>query len=1014
LPYRAFLGWDHPALESAADWLLNQAQPRALRTANSTQTDSFKSRGKPVALIDLANLLVVIPAARARRRLLQLLSIRAAARNASLLPPEIVTVGNLPEHLYDSAQPLADSATRLLTWLTAFQSLTLEERRLFLPRLAAEDLTRELSFAQQLVELHRRLGTEVRSFRSVHEHLENNPDAGDRTRWEVLAKVQASYYERLSRQGFWDLQAARNVAIRKQLCRSDRRIVVIGAVDLTESHRQMLLQLGGLVTALIFAPPDFASAFDPVGGLQSAGWLNYRLNLPESAVRIVDRPTDQAEEVLAALRDTAGEFTADQITIGMPDDQMVPPVELALENNGIAFRRLEGKRFAASPAVRLAECLANYLERPDFSIFAQLIRHPDLFAWLSNSLGRADWLPQVDTFQAEFLASRFPLWEVLEIPDENDKLNALPGIQAALRRLLEPARSGERLALSEVARRWRWILEEIYDTTADDSRSRETSTLTRQDLGALPSEFHTTCEQGAADTTASLLIEAFATLERSVPGEHQLAATTANEAFAHVTIAEALTLALAIAPLNEPGDPPNPKSIELVGWLDLPWDDAPVLIVTALNEEAISSQEPVLPLLPPPLIESLGIGHPQQRHARNLYALNLMVRSRQHVRLICGRRDSEGNPNLISRLLLAEPDELMVERVNAYFNYTGDSRRRKWLRPRGGWAEKQSLLIPRPEFVPPVTQLSVTRFRDYIKCPYRFYLNSILHLEPVCDSLREMDGGAFGNLAHDVLEKFGRDKVRLSDDPAEIFTFLNATLNRESERFRQQSWFAAVEVQVESLRERFRAFAEAQAEHRANGWEIIAVEQSAQYLWEEPVSAPQRRIQTADSSRQPGKVSDTSTQPPSAGPFLIRGRIDRIDRHRDGRLAVWDYKTSDAGTKAGRAHRDSQGNWIDLQLPLYRYLIENVSAVGAENARQQRNELQLGYILLPRATKDVGFDSAKWTPAELESADELARQIIERLRSQEFWPPQLEPPDYSEQYAAICQDNVFERSDLDG
>ncbi|MFM7561403.1 MAG: RecB family exonuclease, partial [Planctomycetota bacterium] len=282
-------------------------------------------------------------------------------------------------------------------------------------------------------------------------------------------------------------------------------------------------------------------------------------------------------------------------------------------------------------------------------------------------------------------------------------------------------------------------------------------------------------------------------------------------------------------------------------------------------------------------------------------------------------------------------------------------------------------------------KLSVTRFRDYIKCPYRFYLNAVLHLEPVRDSLREMDGGAFGSVAHNVLEAFGRHKVRNSEEPADIKKFLDRELQREADSFRQQSWFAAVEVQLESLRERLHAFAEIQAQHRAEGWEIIAVEKMAEYTW-----------------------------PSTIKPFLITGRIDRVDRHKDGRLAVWDYKTSDKGTKVNPAHRDGSGSWVDLQLPLYRYLIENVPEVGAEAAQAQRDSLQLGYVLLPRTIKDVAFDKAAWDAEELASADKLTGEIVNKIQQKVFWPPSPEPPPFSEQYAAICQDSVFDRSEIDG
>jgi len=187
------------------------------------------------------------------------------------------------------------------------------------------------------------------------------------------------------------------------------------------------------------------------------------------------------------------------------------------------------------------------------------------------------------------------------------------------------------------------------------------------------------------------------------------------------------------------------------------------------------------------------------------------------------------------------------------------------------------------------------------------------------------------------------------------------------------------------LRERLHAFAEIQAEHRAAGWEIIAVEVQANYTWTG-----------------------------AAKPFLITGRIDRVDRHKDGRLAVWDYKTSDKGTKVNPAHRDGSGNWLDLQLPLYRYLIESVPEVETEAAREQRDSLQLGYVLLPRTIKDVAFDQADWDADELKVADDLTSDIVTKIQQRIFWPPSPEPPPFSEQYAAICQDFVFDRSVIDG
>lgn len=979
-PRRVFLDWKDPPLAQAAEWLFESGRqsvqsgqrsagvpiPPPKSLSREKANSSRKTSAKP---IDLSQTLVVIPSARARRRLLQRLYHLARAQNAPLLPPKIVTIGSFPEELYENAQPLADPTTRLLTWLAAFQGLPLDERQLFLPRLTASDLRRELSFAEQLAELHVRLGTEIRSFRSVHEHLERKPEVGDVARWGVLSKVQSSYYERLSRLGLWDVQAARNVAIRKQLCQSDRNIVLVGAVDLSESNRQMLLQLGSQVTALIFAPATYSESFDEVGAFRPNVWINHRLVLPDEWLTFADRPADQAEAVLASLRELNGGYAADQITIGVPDDTILPALELALENEGLIARRLEGASFRESPAIRFAEALSKYLERADFSLFAQLIRHPDLYRWLSNQLGDSKWLPAVDTFQETYLASKLSWLEPIEVPGDEREALTVSKIHAALRTLLAPFIDSKGKSLAEVSRAWRLVLSQIYsrqEIDLEDSASPENRRL-------------------VSIMTAQQLDQCLASIEQFALQSQASQSGFAISEAESVSPAEALALAISAAPRNGPGDPPNENAIELVGWLDLPLDDAPVLIATAMNEESISSQDPVIPLLPPQLQESLGIGHSQHRQARNNYALALAVQSRKRVKLICGRHDGDGNPLLISRLLLAEDDDTLVRRVNTFFSFAGEQARRKWLKPANGWATEQTLTVPKPEQIPEQTKLSVTRFRDYIKCPYRFYLNAVLQLEPVRDSLREMDGGAFGSVAHNVLEAFGRHKIRNSEEPADIRKFLDRQLQREADSFRQQSWFAAVELQLESLRERLHAFAEIQAQHRAEGWEIIAVEKKAEYTW-----------------------------PSSIKPFLITGRIDRVDRHKDGRLAVWDYKTSDKGTKVNPAHRDGAGNWVDLQLPLYRYLIESVPEVGADAAKAQRDTLQLGYVLLPRTIKDVAFDKAAWDAEELDTADKLTSEIVSKIQQRVFWPPSPEPPPFSEQYAAICQDFVFDRSTIDG
>ncbi|HEY6564621.1 MAG TPA: hypothetical protein VIY86_09005, partial [Pirellulaceae bacterium] len=85
---REFLGLERPALVAAADYLLRMSK------GNSTA--------------DLRAVTVVLPGARAGRRLLEVLVDQAAAESLVLVPPQITTVGQLPELLYLAKRPFAD------------------------------------------------------------------------------------------------------------------------------------------------------------------------------------------------------------------------------------------------------------------------------------------------------------------------------------------------------------------------------------------------------------------------------------------------------------------------------------------------------------------------------------------------------------------------------------------------------------------------------------------------------------------------------------------------------------------------------------------------------------------------------------------------------------------------------------------------------------------------------------------------------------------------------------------
>jgi len=286
--------------------------------------------------------------------------------------------------------------------------------------------------------------------------------------------------------------------------------------------------------------------------------------------------------------------------------------------------------------------------------------------------------------------------------------------------------------------------------------------------------------------------------------------------------------------------------------------------------------------------------------------------------------------------------------------------------------------VPLPEREPPVLRkLHVTAFRDYLACPYRFYLKHVLKLEACDDEAVELDGAHFGTLAHEVLAAFGRSDLARETDPQRIADFLMATLDERIARRYGKKPGVAVILQCEQLRYRLEHFAYWQARQSAEGWRIDA------RFTENALSA---------------------TLEVDGEPFVIEGRIDRVDVHDTHGYRVVDYKTADSPKSPDAMHRRGPVNakeWVDLQLPLYHHLI---AAHGVDGP------VSLGYVQLPKDVSKIGFDAATWSESELVDATEKACRIIQLIRAGVFWKP-ADPSGMTDDFSAICMDECLSRQE---
>lgn len=923
---RIFLGWHQPGLLAVTNFLQGR----------------FTSAGT----LDLEKVIVVVPGARAGRRLLEMLVLRAEEHNLALRPPEIVTLGTLPERLYVAKRPLADELTQHLAWMRALRACGAAELRPFLPFPPAEDdVAGWLGVAELLGQLHRELAADGLDFGDVAQRGAALPEFRESPRWKALAHVQRQYLDLLDDLGLWDIQTARRVAVRQREYRTDRRIVLAGTVDLNRIQRQMLDQVAGQVTALVLAPQELADRFDEHGCLLPEAWETAEIALREEQIELADSPPDQAAAAVRTLAALDGRFRAEAISLGVPDEDVAPFLELYLGRHGVATRYAAGTPIAQHSAYRLLEAAADYLENRQFAALAALVRHPDVEAYLVRRHVRPEYLVALDEYYSCYLPPVVGPSGFAPEPGDKALFTLHRAVESLVGSLAGPGRP-----LVEWGEPILGLLAELLGAQALDPAVEPD----RQRLAA--------CE----------VFRQAVLRWRTIPAA----------LVPQVGGVQALGLLLRQVQAEAIPPRPVPHAVELLGWLELPLDDAPVLIVTGMNEGIVPSAIRGDLFLPNQLRAALGLDDNRRRYARDAYALSLLAASRQHLRLILGRRDTEGNPLFPSRLLMACRGDALPRRVLRLIGPGSEGRRSLPLlaeastppSPTAAMVIPASKLWQPPEpqkLAEPVTSMRVTEFRDYLACPYRYYLRHRLGLAALDDSAEELDGGQFGSLAHAVLAAFGQSQVASSTDAAEIFAFLKKALEELSAKEFGSDPRPVIRVQLEQLRSRLEAFAGWQAQWAANGWQI-------------------EHVETTVGDRDAPLIVDGK-------PMYLRGRIDRIDFHSGtGEYIVFDYKTGDTARtpdEVHRAGRQSEKEWVDLQLPLYRHLVR---ALGIPP------DVKLGYILLPKDPRSTRDALAEWDAEELRLADEVAAEVVRKVRREEFWPPAPGPVAGFEDLAVIC------------
>ncbi len=941
---RHFLGWERPPLRSVARLLVEEGVEGP--------------RPHPDGVVELSGVTVVLPGARAGRRLRELLVEETGVRGLSLSPPRILTLGGLPELLYLPGRPAPPTLVRLRVWAAALGELPEGElRRLMARPPGAGDLPGWLALARIVDEMHRELGGEGLTFADVREGCGGGLLFDDEPRWRTLARVQEHALTRLEEAGWDDRERARLRAL--EIPGGPGGILAPGVEHPAELWVAALPQLPGVVReflaaalqvtaggppwlrVLVNAPPSEADTFHPDGALRVEEWEHRAVPLEGGNLRVVGDPGAQAEAVAEAVSGVAEGHAPDEIVAASADPELFPWITRALERRGVPTRLAAGTPLPATPFLRLLRALAEHLREGRADTFAALVRQPELEGWVE---GRS--LRMLDRYRERFFPYRV---DGRPLDGGMDSGRPEPPVVEALRsrleELLAPFRDRRPLA------HWREPLAHLLRTVYGERTLRPDRHSDHLLLEALP--------------LAARALDEFA-LEAGVREGEEVQGSEALRILADLVAGE------SVPPRAAEG------AVELVGWLELPLDDAPVLVLAGVNEPHLPEAVVGHAFLPDALREVLGIPGNRQRRARDAYLLTASLAVRDEWKLVAGRRGAQGDPVRPSRLLLTGTPEEVARRLVGFLS---DELEGGGTHPPGEGAVSTPTAPPLP--LPPEPRIRlpegpvgvpISSFATLLRSPYEWVLaNAEGYALGVPDEeARELTPQAFGSLLHGALEVLA-GVGREVEDEERIRALLLAELRRRAAAAFGTRLAPAVRIQIAQAELRLMEAARVEAESRREGWFPVAAE----------LSLPKEGV--------PWEVEGRV--------FLLKGRVDRVDRHRDGRLRILDYKTGEQAEGPDRAHRrrprgGGEPVWVDLQLPLYRHLSGELHTSHGELLRTEgAPPPSVGYFTLPRATGGAAIREAEWDAADHASAMGAAEAALRTLAGGEVgWTPEAPEP----------------------
>ena len=906
-----FWNWDRPVLDHAVEEL---------------------TRGWESGALDLGDAIIVCPTAEAVRRLRQALAEAAAARGSAVMAPHVWHPSSALNPLAEQQHAIAPILQERMAWTQVLMRAPVEEMRALFPSLPE---TRDLAWASSVAETLRKtrhaLGAGGHTMASAARVLAG---MDSEERWQHLVTLEEAYLQRLNE---WDLEDAqefkRRVARQPVLPEGVRRVLVCAVADAPPLFLQWLGAVPDPIEKHVFvhAPESKRQCFSELGVPLPEAWGDEAVlhcPVPHARMRCVPGPEEQARLAVQLLTDMAS--AALPVAIGTCDPALASTLEGTLSAEGARVYNPAGRSARQHIITQVLRAGWKAATSASWRAWLPFLRMDDALRAISRDANAkpTQVLVELDDFHAVHLPPTIE--DAVRLSSRKEEYAALHGALVAAQKGSEIWGAASCVAAIRDFLLWLYG-ERTFDTAKESDRH----------FGEIFGEVL----RLAADVDA---------VRGSSP---------AMDLLGHV---------LDALEEGQMSDVRGEAELVIHGWLELPWESAPGLVITGFNDEHVPGNPGGDPFLPDTARAKLGLSCQATRRARDAYLLHAMASQREEhgsLHVILGRVSADNDSLRPSRLLLDASDEELSARVRHLFPQEEESSGQ----PRPARTLAFGL---RPELKAWRGQkISPSDLRAYLACPFRFYLSRVLRMEAVESGQREMSPADFGSLMHTVLESFGRDTtISTSTNELEIASWLEDTLDKNVKARHGLQPLFAVALQTESMRQRLRAFAKLQADQRGDGWRIIAVEERIDASWGVTI-----------------------------GDVPLVGTIDRVERHEStGKIRIVDYKTSRQKQGPAGAHRrkvkadesadvsqqwkhftDGKGHlmrWTDLQLPLY--------VEAARRKWPEAGDIEAAYICLPATVEDIRL--RPWEGLDehiLSSAWLCAERAVQQIKDGVFWPP---------------------------